>query len=84
MANAGHKGMGHGNKAGHQTVGATDPALPDEAELGATIGNTNRALGGKERGRSQRQAMAGETPEAEDVLESFEKLDPKTRAGGAA
>lgn len=83
MANAGHKGMGHGNKAGHQTVGTTDPKIPDEPELAGTIDNTNRALGGKERGRSQRQAMAGETPEAEDVLESFEKLDPKARGGGA-
>ncbi|SER59881.1 hypothetical protein SAMN05216548_1294 [Faunimonas pinastri] len=81
MAKAGQHGMGHGTVEGHQHVGTTDPAIPDEGDLGAQIHNENKRYGDDARGADHRKTQAGSTDEAEGVVESFEKLDPKARSG---
>jgi hypothetical protein len=81
MANASHKGMGLGNKGGHQTAGQAAPDTLDEHVLAEDIAGKNRLHGNDQQKRhNERQAMAGETLQTEGVIESFEKTE--NQAGG--
>jgi hypothetical protein len=80
MANASHKGMG--SKKGVEHVGETSPDAFDQDDIANEIKGRN-SLQGTDQGRNhnERLAMAGEKRETEGLIESFEKMDPKARAG---
>ena len=80
MANASHKGMG--SKTGVEHVGATSPEAFDQDDFANEIKGKNK-LQGTDQGRfhNERLAVAGEKREPEGVIESFENMDPKVRAG---
>ncbi len=81
MANASHKGMG--TKNGVQYVGETSPDAFDQDDFAGEI-KGRRSLQGnsQDRGHNERLTMPDEKRETESLIESFEKMDPKARAGG--
>ncbi|MGQ7791262.1 hypothetical protein ACUN0C_02510 [Faunimonas sp. B44] len=81
MANASRKGMGE--KTGSQFVGDTSPEAFDQDDMASEIQGRNSLQGNDQtRTHNQREAVAGSKRETEGVIESFEKMDPKKRAGG--
>ena len=77
------KGMGAGTTAGHKGSGKADPSLPEQNELGSQMQGNNQLQGNdQKRVHNERQSMPGERQETEGVVESFENMDPKRRAGG--
>jgi hypothetical protein len=80
MARASHKGMGA--KTGIEHVGDTSPDALDEDDFASEIKGRN-SLQGEDQGRvhNQRTTLPNEKREAEGLIESFENMDPGTRAG---
>jgi hypothetical protein len=80
MANASHKGMG--TKTGVQYVGETSPDAFDQDDIASEIKGRN-SLQGNDQGKThnERQVFAEEKRETEGLIESFENMDPKVRAG---
>ena len=81
MAKASHRGMGE--KRGSQSVGPSDPDTSlDIDDLAGDIKGRN-SLQGNDQGRvhNERVEVAGVKRKTEGVIESFENMDPKTRAG---
>lgn len=85
MANASRK-MGHGvaGPKGFQHVGPQNPDEAfDEDDLASDIKGKNKLQGlDQERAHSERHAVAESSRKTEGVVESFERMDPKVRAGG--
>ena len=82
MANASHKGMGA--KTGHQHVGETSPEAFDQDDFANEIKGRNSLQGNDQsRVHNQRESVAESKRETEGVIESFENMDPKVRAGKA-
>ena len=80
MARASHRGMGA--KTGIEHVGDTSPDALDEDDFASEIKGRNSLQGeDQSRSRNERLAMAGEKRETEGLIESFENMDPKVRAG---
>ena len=80
MARASHRGMG--TKSGIEHVGDTSPDALDEDDFANEIKGRNSLQGeDQERVHSQRTTVAQEKRETEGLIESFENIDPKTRAG---
>ncbi len=79
MARASHRGMGE--KTGVEHVGATSPEALDEDDFANEIKGRN-SLQGEDQGRvhNQRTTVPEEKRETEGLIESFENIDPKTRA----
>jgi hypothetical protein len=74
------KGMGNESASGHR-AGAPDGRWPDESDLADQAHGNNQLQGNDQRkGQTQRGQMPGETARTEDVVESFERMDPKKRA----
>lgn len=81
MAKAG-KGMGNEKTEGHQS--GTAPGQPGDtrSDFADQIHGDNEMQGNDQRDvRNQRSTMPGETDKTEGVVESFENMDPKARAG---
>jgi len=80
MANASHKGMG--TKTGVEHVGDTSPEAFDQDDFANEIKGKNK-LQGTDQGRfhNERLVVADEKREPEGLIESFENMDPKVRAG---
>ena len=80
MANASHKGMG--SKTGVEHVGDTSPEAFDQDDFANEIKGKNK-LQGTDQGRfhNERLVVADEKREPEGLIESFENMDPKVRAG---
>lgn len=75
------KGMGNQGSTGHQSVGTTDEALPDESEMSQQIQGNNQLQGNDQlRAHNERRGVPGETTKTQGVVESFELQDPKKRA----
>jgi hypothetical protein len=75
------KGMGNQATTGHQTVGTTDPRLPDESEMSQQAQGNNQLAGSDQaRSHNERRRASDETTQTEGVIESFKRRDPKTRA----
>ena len=84
MANASKKmGGGLPGPKGFQHVGPEDPdAAFDEDDLASEIKGKNKLQGvDQQRAHSERHAMADGSRKTEGVIESFENMDPKVRAG---
>jgi hypothetical protein len=80
MANASHKGMG--TKTGVEFVGETSPDAFDQDDIANEMKGKNKLHGnGQDRVHNERHAVAEEKRETEGLIESFEKMDPKARAG---
>ena len=80
MARASHRGMG--TKSGIEHVGDTSPDALDEDDFANEIKGRNSLQGeDQERAHNQRTTVAQEKRETEGLIESFENIDPKTRAG---
>jgi hypothetical protein len=80
MARAGHKGMQP--KRGVEHVGDTPPEAIDQDDFAEEMKGRNSLQGSdQQRVHNQRRRMAGEKRETEGLIESFENVDPKARAG---
>ena len=80
MARASHKGMGE--KRGTQFVGDTSPEAFDQDDIANEIKGKNSLQGNDQaRVHNERVAVAESNRQTEGVIESFEKMDPKVRAG---
>ena len=80
MARASHKGMGE--KRGTQFVGETSPEAFDQDDMASDIKGRNSLQGNDQsRVHSERIAVAESNRQTEGVIESFENMDPKVRAG---
>lgn len=80
MARASHRGMG--SKTGIEHVGDTSPDALDQDDFANEIKGRNSLQGeDQQRVHSQRTTVAEEKRETEGLIESFENMDPKTRAG---
>jgi hypothetical protein len=80
MANASHKGMGMKNGVEH--VGDTSPEAFDQDDIASEIKGRNSLQGNDQsKVHSERVAVAGVKRETESLIESFENMDPKVRAG---
>ncbi len=81
MAKASHKGMGR--KGGVEHVGDTPPDAFDRDDFAADIQGRNSLQGNdQKRVHNERRAVPDAKRETDGVVESFEKLDKKRRAGG--
>ena len=79
MANASHKGMGA--KTGVEHVGDTSPDAFDADDMASEIKGRNSLQGNDQSNvHNERQRVAEEKRETEGLIESFENMDPKTRA----
>jgi hypothetical protein len=79
MANASHKGLGR--KSGVEHVGDTPPDALDRDDFANEIHGRNSLQGNDQKGvHNERRTMAQEKRETEGLIESFENMDPKTRA----
>jgi len=79
---AGNKGMGQGTTTGHKGIGSAAPDTPSEGDMSDQIQGNNQLQGNDQSSvHNQRRSMPGETTRTEGVVESFERMDPKTRAG---
>ena len=80
MAKASHKGMGR--KGGVEFVGDTPSDSLDRDDFAGEMQGRNK-LHGNDQGRvhNQRRTVPDEKRETEGVRESFERIDPKKRAG---
>ena len=80
MANAG-KGMGQKTEI---NVGPTPPDALDIDDIASEVHGLNRLHGNDQRkSHNQRVEVPDVKRETEGVIESFENLDPKVRAGRA-
>jgi hypothetical protein len=80
MANASHRGMGA--KLGHQFVGETSPEAFDQDDIASDIKGRNSLQGNDQsKFHNERISVAGERRETEGLIESFENMDPRIRAG---
>jgi hypothetical protein len=81
MARAG-KGMGNEKTEGHQGAGASVEPGTSRSDFAQEIQGKNRLQGNDQSNvRNERGAMPEETDETEGVIESFENMDPRRRAG---
>ena len=79
MARASHKGMGR--KLGVEHVGETPPDAFDRDDIANEIQGRNNLKGNDQaRVRNERRTLPDEKRETESLIESFENLDPATRA----
>lgn len=81
MAKAG-KGMGDEKTEGHQS--GSRPGEPGEtrSDFADDMHGNNQLQGNDQRNvRNQRGTMPGETDKTEGVVESFENMDARKRAG---
>ncbi len=79
MAKAGHKGMGR--KLGVEHVGDTPPDAFDRDDIASEIQGRNSLKGNDQaRVRNERRTLPEEKWETEGLIESFENMDPATRA----
>jgi hypothetical protein len=79
MARASHKGMGR--KLGVEHVGETPPDTFDRDDIASEIQGRNNLKGNDQaRVRNERRTLPDEKRETESLIESFENLDPATRA----
>ncbi len=74
--------QGMGEKKGHQGVGSGDPDTEVAEDTLANDIHGDNKLQGKDqvRFRNQRQDQPDAKTKTEGVVESFENMDPKTRA----
>ena len=80
MANASHKGMG--TKTGVEHVGDTSPEAFDQDDFANEIKGKNKLHGTDQQSfHNERLTVADQKREPEGVIESFENMDPKARAG---
>ena len=80
MARASHRGMGAKN--GVEFVGDTSPDAFDQDDIANEIKGRN-SLQGNDQGKvhNERLVVAEQKRETEGLIESFENMDPKARAG---
>lgn len=84
MADAGKKmNSPKAGPKGHQHVGANDPdEMLEQDDLADDIKGNNQLQGNDQRNvRNERHTQAGASRKTEGVVESFERQDPKKRAG---
>jgi hypothetical protein len=70
-----------GSKTGVEHVGETSPEALDEDDFAGEMKGRNKLHGNDQsRVHNQRRTQAEEKRETEGLIESFENIDPKTRA----
>jgi hypothetical protein len=70
-----------GNKTGVEHVGETSPDALDEDDFASEMKGRNKLHGNDQsRVHNERHTQAEEKRETEGLIESFENMDPKTRA----
>jgi hypothetical protein len=72
-----------GQKTGVEFVGETSPESFDQDDMASEMKGKNRLQGNDQaRVHSERTSLPDQKREPEGLIESFERMDPKTRAGG--